>query len=44
MNKLILTHFRPSSVISDGSSLVNEVKHYFSGPVTLARDLMEVSL
>lgn len=42
--QLILTHLRPSSIIGDGSELVNEAKHYFSGPVKLAQDLMEVSL
>lgn len=44
VKQLILTHLRPSSIIGDGSSLVNEAKHYFSGPVQLAQDLMEVSL
>lgn len=43
-NQLILTHLRPSSVIGDGSSLVNEAKHYVPGPVTLAQDLMEIAL
>lgn len=42
--QLILTHLRPSSVIGDGSELVNEAKKYFSGPVQLAQDLLEISL
>lgn len=42
--RLILTHLRPSSVIGDGRALVKETKQYFSGPVTLAQDLMEVAL
>lgn len=42
--QLILTHLRPSSIIGDGSSLVNEARHYFSGPVKLAKDLMEIPL
>ncbi len=44
VKQLILTHFRPLSVIGDGSSLVNEAKKYFSGSVQPAQDLMEIRL
>lgn len=42
--QLILTHLRPSSIIGDGSELVKEAKKYFSGPVQLAEDLMEIAI
>lgn len=42
--QLILTHLRPSSVISDGKELISEAKKYFSGPVQLAQDMMEIRL
>ncbi len=42
--RLILTHLRPSSVIGDGSGLVNEAKKFFSGSVQLAQDMMEIPL
>lgn len=44
VKQLILTHLRPSSVVGDRSSLVNEAKQYFSGPVQLAQDMMEILL